>query len=90
YLAIFLVILVLAYTKNLPGYLNAIPYYDKIGHVVLYCVAAAIFPSANGGNSRLGDPGKLPHNTARHDRSCRSTESRLDNQEDFWCKPVPR
>lgn len=39
YLAIFLVILVLAYTKNLPGYLNAIPYYDKIGHVVLYCVA---------------------------------------------------
>lgn len=39
YLATFLTIMLLAYTGNLPGWLGAIPYYDKIGHVVLYAIA---------------------------------------------------
>lgn len=39
YLGIFLVILYLAYTGNLPQYLGTIPYYDKVGHVVLYSIA---------------------------------------------------
>jgi polysaccharide biosynthesis protein VpsQ len=40
YATTFLVILILAYTGNLPRQLNQIPYYDKIGHVVLYCIAS--------------------------------------------------
>ncbi|MEM6424928.1 MAG: hypothetical protein AAF728_07195 [Cyanobacteria bacterium P01_D01_bin.128] len=39
YLLIFLITLALAYTKNLPAYLAAIPYYDKTGHILLYCIA---------------------------------------------------
>jgi VanZ family protein len=39
YAAIFLVILLLAYTGNLPGFLQFIPYYDTIGHFVLYFLA---------------------------------------------------
>ncbi|HEY9734918.1 MAG TPA: hypothetical protein V6D06_01505 [Trichocoleus sp.] len=38
YLALFLTILLLAYTNRLPSFLGEIPYYDKIGHVVLYAV----------------------------------------------------
>ncbi|PSN19173.1 hypothetical protein C7271_08710 [filamentous cyanobacterium CCP5] len=40
YLATFLTILLLAYSGNLPGWLGSVPYYDKIGHVVLYAVAS--------------------------------------------------
>lgn len=40
YLALFLTILLLAYTDRLPAYLGQIPYYDKVGHVGLYAVAA--------------------------------------------------
>ncbi len=39
YLAFFLLILILAYTKHLPVQLSQIPNYDKIGHVVLYFIA---------------------------------------------------
>ena len=39
YGVIFLIILVSACTGNLPAQLNVIPFYDKIGHVVLYCIA---------------------------------------------------
>lgn len=39
YAIAFLVILILAYTGNLPPQLQQIPYYDKIGHVVLYGIA---------------------------------------------------
>jgi len=39
YLAMFLGILALAYTNRLPVALGRIPYYDKIGHVVLYALA---------------------------------------------------
>ena len=43
YLTIFLTILVLAYTGRLPTHLlMGIPYADKIGHVVLYCIAAYV------------------------------------------------
>ena len=43
YLTIFLTILVLAYTGQLPTQLLlGIPYADKIGHVVLYCIAAFV------------------------------------------------
>ena len=43
YLLLFLTILVLAYTGQLPTHrLLVIPYADKIGHVVLYCIAAYI------------------------------------------------
>lgn len=38
--ALFLVILVMAYTGNLPVQLAAIPHYDKPGHLILYAVAA--------------------------------------------------
>jgi hypothetical protein len=40
YLAIFLTIMALAYTNTLPPQLGYIPYYDKIGHGVLYAIAA--------------------------------------------------
>ncbi|MDJ0701757.1 MAG: hypothetical protein QNJ46_00615 [Leptolyngbyaceae cyanobacterium MO_188.B28] len=41
YLFLFLTILVLAYTGQLPTHrILVIPYADKIGHVVLYCIAA--------------------------------------------------
>lgn len=41
YGGLFLLILWAAYTNNLPlGLLNKIPYYDKIGHVVLYAMAS--------------------------------------------------
>ncbi|MBW4470688.1 MAG: VanZ family protein [Stenomitos rutilans HA7619-LM2] len=39
YTTAFLIILLLAYTGNLPPQFSQIPYYDKIGHVVLYGVA---------------------------------------------------
>ncbi|XGV97867.1 MAG: hypothetical protein ACAF41_02830 [Leptolyngbya sp. BL-A-14] len=39
YATTFLVTLFLAYTGNLPPQFSQIPYYDKIGHVVLYGVA---------------------------------------------------
>ncbi|MEP0886882.1 MULTISPECIES: VanZ family protein [unclassified Leptolyngbya] len=38
--ALFVVILVMAYTGNLPAELQAIPNYDKPGHIILYSVAA--------------------------------------------------
>lgn len=40
YAAFFLFILFRAYTGTLPSQLAQIPFYDKIGHVVLYCLAA--------------------------------------------------
>lgn len=40
YAAALLVILCLAYTGNVPSQLSQIPFYDKIGHVVLYGIAA--------------------------------------------------
>jgi polysaccharide biosynthesis protein VpsQ len=40
YGALFLFILFRAYTGTLPPQLAQIPFYDKIGHVVLYCLAA--------------------------------------------------
>ncbi|MBD2256765.1 hypothetical protein [Pseudanabaena sp. FACHB-2040] len=40
YLALFLTILWLAYTDQLPAFLGDIPAHDKIAHVVLYAVAA--------------------------------------------------
>jgi hypothetical protein len=40
YLGIFLCILFMAYTGNLPAFLQKIPYYDKAGHVILYALAA--------------------------------------------------
>lgn len=40
YLGIFLTIMALAYTNTLPTQLGRIPYYDKIGHCVLYAIAA--------------------------------------------------
>ena len=43
YLTIFLTILILAYIGKLPTQLLlGIPYADKIGHVVLYCLAAYV------------------------------------------------
>lgn len=39
YGSIFLFILFLAYTGNLPTWFTQIPYYDKIGHVSLYAIA---------------------------------------------------
>lgn len=39
YASLFLIILFLAYTGNLPPQLDRIPFYDKIGHVVLYSIA---------------------------------------------------
>lgn len=38
YLLIFLSIMAMAYTNNLPGYLSAIPHYDKPGHLILYAL----------------------------------------------------
>lgn len=40
YAALFGWILVLAYTGNLPSQLAVIPYYDKLGHIILYGLAA--------------------------------------------------
>lgn len=40
YASLFGIIVVLAYTGNLPAQLAIIPYYDKFGHVILYGVAA--------------------------------------------------
>lgn len=40
YLAIFISIMIMAYTNHLPGYLATIPNYDKVGHVLLYALAA--------------------------------------------------
>lgn len=41
YGSVFLLILWAAYTNNLPlDLLGKIPYYDKIGHVVLYAIAS--------------------------------------------------
>ena len=43
YSTLFLAILVLAYTGKLPTQLFlSVPYADKIGHVVLYCIAAYV------------------------------------------------
>ncbi len=39
YTLLFLITLFLAYTKHLPPQLEAIPYYDKVGHVVIYAIA---------------------------------------------------
>lgn len=39
YAIVFLTILILAYTGNLPTQLDFIPYLDKIGHVILYAIA---------------------------------------------------
>ncbi|MEC4803540.1 MAG: hypothetical protein SAJ12_06955 [Jaaginema sp. PMC 1079.18] len=39
YAATFLFILVLAYTGNLPEFLQHIPHYDTIGHFILYSIA---------------------------------------------------
>jgi polysaccharide biosynthesis protein VpsQ len=39
YGTVFLFILFLAYTGNIPIWLTQIPYYDKIGHVALYAIA---------------------------------------------------
>jgi polysaccharide biosynthesis protein VpsQ len=39
YGTVFLFILFLAYTGNIPTWLTQIPYYDKIGHVALYAIA---------------------------------------------------
>jgi polysaccharide biosynthesis protein VpsQ len=39
YAIAFLIILILAYTGNLPPQLKLIPHHDKIGHVVLYSIA---------------------------------------------------
>jgi VanZ family protein len=38
YAGLFLITLHLAYTGNLPPALIAIPFYDKVGHVVLYAI----------------------------------------------------
>lgn len=40
YAVLFGGILVLAYTGNLPSQLAVIPYHDKLGHVILYGLAA--------------------------------------------------
>ncbi|HEY9763960.1 MAG TPA: hypothetical protein V6D07_15625 [Trichocoleus sp.] len=40
YLCLFLIILWLAYTHQLPDFLQTIPHYDKPGHVILYALAA--------------------------------------------------
>jgi VanZ family protein len=40
YLAIFISIMIMAYTNHLPTYLAKIPNYDKAGHVLLYALAA--------------------------------------------------
>ncbi|MDX2099522.1 MAG: hypothetical protein SFW36_17220 [Leptolyngbyaceae cyanobacterium bins.59] len=42
YGALFLTTLLLAYTGHLPTQLAAIPYYDKAGHIILYCLASYI------------------------------------------------
>ncbi len=39
YGSIFLFVLFLAYTGNLPTWFAQIPYYDKVGHVSLYAIA---------------------------------------------------
>jgi VanZ family protein len=39
YASLLLLILLLAYTGNLPPQLNRIPFYDKVGHLVLYGIA---------------------------------------------------
>lgn len=39
YASTFIVILILAYTGNIPEFIQKIPSYDKIGHVVLYSLA---------------------------------------------------
>jgi VanZ family protein len=39
YASLMLLILLLAYTGNLPSQLNRIPFYDKGGHLVLYGIA---------------------------------------------------
>lgn len=39
YASFLLVTLFLAYTGNLPSQLGRIPFYDKIGHLVLYSIA---------------------------------------------------
>ncbi len=39
YAGLFLIILQLAYTGNLPPVLERIPHYDKIGHVFLFALA---------------------------------------------------
>lgn len=40
YALTFAIILLAAYTNNLPAYLNRIPDYDRFGHVILYSLAA--------------------------------------------------
>ena len=39
YASLLLLILLLAYTGNLPPQLHRIPFYDKVGHLVLYGIA---------------------------------------------------
>jgi hypothetical protein len=54
YLAISLTILVLAYTSNLPAFVGRVPYFDKLGHGVLYALAvyfghrALVYRTING------------------------------------------
>lgn len=36
---LFLTIMVVAYTGNLPPQLSRLPYHDKLGHVILYAIA---------------------------------------------------
>ena len=40
YGALIIIILLLAYTGNLPPILNKIPYYDTFGHLILYGLAS--------------------------------------------------
>ena len=60
YLAIFLTIMALAYTNSLPPQLGYIPYYDKIGHGVLYAIAAYLGHRAAGGCGILFPCPSLP------------------------------
>jgi len=43
YAGLLLTILFLAYTNSLPAFLGKIPYYDTVGHFVLYGMAARPF-----------------------------------------------
>jgi polysaccharide biosynthesis protein VpsQ len=62
YGTIFLCILSLAYTGNLPTWFTQIPYYDKIGHVLLYAIGTYLGHRALRGRSIVifPDIGRLP------------------------------
>jgi polysaccharide biosynthesis protein VpsQ len=51
YGTVFLFILFLAYTGNIPTWITQIPYYDKIGHVALYAMATYLGHRALRGRS---------------------------------------